>query len=206
MVADLPMLRRESGLTLIELMVVVVLIGVVIALVAPSFRSTIEMQRLRGVHDQLVTDLQFARLEAARRGVPVHVRVMQESGGDSACYILFADTVRAGSFSSPCDCHLAAGSRCGAATTTEIKTVQLNTAHGIRLDHNTDGRVGFDPATGGLLAVARDRRTTADDVLQVDTYLDASRKLRTVVLHSGRPSTCLPSGSVIRTGGLAPCP
>mgnify|MGYP003435327453 CR=1 FL=1 len=55
------------GLTIIELMIVVAVLGVLIALVAPSMRGMISTQRVRGVNAGLVTDLQYARGEAARR-------------------------------------------------------------------------------------------------------------------------------------------
>ena len=51
------------GLTIIELMVVVVLLGVLVALAAPSMRGLISVQRVRGVNAELVTDLQYARID-----------------------------------------------------------------------------------------------------------------------------------------------
>lgn len=198
--------RVQLGLTLIELMVVVVVIAVIIGLTAPSFRRTIEMQRLRGVNDQLVTDLQFARAEAARLGIPVHVQVMGQSLGNPACYILFTDTVRTGSFSTTCNCRLPLGSRCSAATTREVKTVQLDIQHRIRFATGATNRIGFDSVTGGMLIDLGDNPGEAPPRFEVDTFMDTPRKLRTIVEYSGRPSNCLPSGSTIPSAGLVPCP
>ena len=47
--------RAQRAFTLIEMLVVIVIAGVVLALVAPSFREMILMKRLSGINSQLVT-------------------------------------------------------------------------------------------------------------------------------------------------------
>ena len=54
-------------------MVVIALVGVLLALAAPSMRGLISAQRVRGINAELVTDLQYARSEAARRSHDVRV-------------------------------------------------------------------------------------------------------------------------------------
>ncbi len=56
---------RSNGLTLIELMIVLSVLATLIVLTAPSFKRMIDVQRLRSINSALVTDLQFARSEAA---------------------------------------------------------------------------------------------------------------------------------------------
>lgn len=188
---------RQVGFTLIELMVAVALVAILVALAAPPFRQMIEMQRLRGTHDQLATDIQFARSEAARLRVPVHVRVQPAA----ACYILFTDTGIGGStyaFSQACDCSQPAGLRCAAATTTEVKTVMLEAFTGLNLSHPNQARVGFDPATGAMLIKAADAIGPPPTEFIVDTSLDASRKLRTHVAFSGKVRSCAPAGSSVK--------
>ncbi|HRC39206.1 MAG TPA: prepilin-type N-terminal cleavage/methylation domain-containing protein, partial [Rubrivivax sp.] len=48
----------QAAFTLVELMIAIAVVAVVLVLAAPSFRELIEMQRLRSVNAQLVTDLQ----------------------------------------------------------------------------------------------------------------------------------------------------
>jgi type IV fimbrial biogenesis protein FimT len=57
----------ESGFTLVELLIGFAVMAVLLVLAAPSFTSMIEMQRLRGTHDQLTADMQFMRTEAVSR-------------------------------------------------------------------------------------------------------------------------------------------
>ena len=197
---------RRSGFTLIELLIVVAIAAVLLALVAPSFTDMIAMQRLRGAHDQLATDVQFARAEAARRGIPVHVRVQPKSPSGPACYILFTDKGASAefpyAFTMPaCNCAQPPGSRCSAAATAEVKTVILEAFTG--LDLNLAGtpvldRVGFDPATGMLFAPAPDSPTPAPGEVVVDTLLDSARRMRLQVGRTGRVQVCAPTGSTVK--------
>lgn len=196
-----PARRPLSGFTLIELMVTVVIMATLIVLVAPGFKQQIEMQRLRGAHDQLATDVQFARSEAARLGIPVHVRVQPSSAGGSACYIVFSDrgmTQSTFDFSAACDCTQPIGSRCSAATTAEIKTVALESFTGLNLSYANKDRVGFDPITGALLVQVFDGPGGDGKEFIVDTSLDASRKMRLWVAFSGRVRVCAPAGSSVK--------
>jgi type IV fimbrial biogenesis protein FimT len=191
----------RAGFTLIELLIVVAIAAVLLALVAPSFTDMIAMQRLRGAHDQLATDVQFARSEAARRGIPVHVRVQSKSAGGPACYILFTDRALSASlvdFSTACDCSQAPGSRCSAATTEEIKTVELEPFTGLDLTAINQSRVGFDPLTGAMLVKTFDSSAPPPTEFLVDTSLDSARRLRLWVAFSGRVRVCSPSGSSVK--------
>lgn len=193
-------LRHARAFTLIELMVVIAIVAVVLSLAAPSFQKMIEMQRLRGVQDQLVTDLQFARSEAARSGIPVHFYVKRAGGGAGACYILFTDTnLDNRNWQAPCDCAVAAGARCTNATMKEVRTVQLPASQLVLLRESpiAVNHVAFDPVTLGLITPAIDVGGGVPQPFKVDTMYDRPRKLRTIVELSGRPLVCAPDGSTI---------
>lgn len=64
----------EYGLTLIELMIVVILIGIGAALTAPNFASIIRDNRMSSQANQLLSSLQLARSEAATQSVQVTIR------------------------------------------------------------------------------------------------------------------------------------
>lgn len=85
------------GLTLVELIVTMVIVGVLLTLAVPSFSEAIARERLRGVNLQLVTDLKFARSEAIQRGEAV--RVDFRSSSSASCYAIYA--INAGG---TCDC------------------------------------------------------------------------------------------------------
>jgi len=64
-------MNKQSGFTLIELMVVISILAILLGIGVPSFRATIEGNRITTVANDLVGALQFARSEAVKRGTNV---------------------------------------------------------------------------------------------------------------------------------------
>jgi type IV fimbrial biogenesis protein FimT len=67
--------RGQRGLTMIELMVTLAVAALLLAVAVPSFVSTIQSNRVLTEVNALVGDLQYARSEAIKEGVPVSVCV-----------------------------------------------------------------------------------------------------------------------------------
>jgi type IV fimbrial biogenesis protein FimT len=180
---------------------------VVLVLAAPSFRELIEMQRLRSVNAQLVTDLQFARAEAASRQVPVVLKPGAAAGANS-CYTVYACSDAAfGTADCNCNCANGAGNACVAnAKVQEIRTVVVASSTGVQIsrppnDLGAAEEVRFDPRTGG--AQIKYRPTDGGPIPPnwvgaVDTRLirDTNVTLRTLIAPSGRPSVCAPLTAV----------
>ena len=76
--------KKNSGFTLLELMIVIAIAGVLMAIAVPSFKDMMRNTRLTTYANQFVTSLNIARSEAIKRGVPVTVRKL--SGVGSATY------------------------------------------------------------------------------------------------------------------------
>lgn len=92
-----PFRQHCQGITLIESMVVVVILGILAAIALPSFQSTIDSNRRSAYANQLLEDLALARSEAIKRGG--RVVVCPSSNGTSctasnswaAGWIIFTD-------------------------------------------------------------------------------------------------------------------
>ncbi len=182
------------GFTLIELMVVIAVVATLLALVAPSFKRIIDVSRVRSVNAALVTDLQFARSEAASRNRQVFLR-FDNTGTSTTCYVVLE-----GAAPSFCDCKRPPGTACtGPADIKEIRTVQVDRALGLTVGLPagvTQTTMGFDPATGRLLIAPLDVVQDAPGDFIIDVKNDNVGGLRTSVAPTGRPSVCSPSASI----------
>jgi type IV fimbrial biogenesis protein FimT len=96
--------RHRTGFTLIELMVVVALVAILTMIATPSFVSLIQSNRVSAEVNAFAGDLQFARSEAIKQGVPVSVCASSDGKnclGTNAWqsgWIVFADPDGSGSF------------------------------------------------------------------------------------------------------------
>ena len=187
---------RQRGLTLIELMVVVAVLGALTMLVAPSFRDLILMQRLRGINAQVTTDMQFARSEAVSRGRIA--RVMLGSDPNQTCYVIYT-AVDGGQ---RCDCTRGAGLACQAHPNgTEIRTVSVLRSSGVTLAWpnslapapSSYYYFGFSHITGGLVSIPTDDNVAPVLLVEIDARIDDDRRLRNRIQQTGRPTVCAPN-------------
>ena len=64
-------MNKQSGFTLIELMVTISILAILLGIGVPSFRTMIEESRIRSVSTDIVRALELARSEAVKRGTPI---------------------------------------------------------------------------------------------------------------------------------------
>lgn len=97
-------LRRDKGLTLVELMVTVAVLAIFLAVAAPNLTAVLLKMRLEGVANELRTDLQYARSESIRLKKAVSLASaadgsgysVTDSGGNSLKSVAFAAGTRIG--------------------------------------------------------------------------------------------------------------
>ena len=65
------MKAKQTGFTLIELMVAIFVLAVLLGIGVPNFRDFIRNSRITGATNDLITDFNLARSEAVKRRVPV---------------------------------------------------------------------------------------------------------------------------------------
>lgn len=72
-------MKKNTGFTLIELMVGIALMGILIAMAVPSMSNIIKNNRLATQANEFITAFHLARSEAIKRGTAIDINA---SGGD----------------------------------------------------------------------------------------------------------------------------
>ena len=193
----------RRGFTLVELLIVVAVVAIILVVAAPSFRDMILMQRLRSITAQLVTDLQFARNEAASRGTLL--RLSFRSDASMTCYTLYTSRVN----NDRCDCRLGPGAAC-ANGNVEVRTVQVPLSLGVqvvRAPFPPDGvelAFAFDNVTGGLYKIPLDNLEGPLDGVRIESFIDTARKLVVRINRAGRTLVCSPAESTMTETACLP--
>ncbi|HEY8099070.1 MAG TPA: GspH/FimT family pseudopilin [Methylobacter sp.] len=80
--------QKDSGFTMIELLVVVAIIAILVAMAVPSFSTVFDKQRITSATEAVLADLRWARSEAIKRNIIVRVTYIT---GSSWSYTINAD-------------------------------------------------------------------------------------------------------------------
>ena len=191
---------KLSGFTLIELLVVIALVAIVLVIAVPSFGNLIINQRMKSLNAQLVTDLQFARAEAAARNKAVFFSLGQ-SYGVMTCYVIYVpDTT-----DTLCSCT---SSTCPGVTKLKSVEIPFNSKVMYQVPDELDesGIFAFDSVSGGLVYGTSDFVDASPTTHRLDTVVlgdVAGRNLRTTISPAGRPTVC--SFGSKRISGFTQC-
>ena len=89
-------LRRNKGLTLLQLLIVLSIASILILAGVPEFRDMIENHKLRAITEKFYSDLQLVRSETIKNQEDIYVNLNSDSNW---CYGINNAT--------PCDCKTA---------------------------------------------------------------------------------------------------
>nr|WP_295083203.1 prepilin-type N-terminal cleavage/methylation domain-containing protein [uncultured Roseateles sp.] len=176
-----------SGLTLVELMIVIAILGIVLAVATPSFIDLLNRRRVQLVATNISNDLAFARAESGLR--PDNVIVYFKKTLTMSCYTIAYGKGQFGS----CDCTQAPGSACNPALTSirELKTEQVLDSSGVIFVATGDWPAW---AANRFAFVAPQMLPTYSNVAITVTGTGGS-KMRVQLNGMGRVQMCSPNGS-----------
>ena len=167
--------RQQSGVTLVEVAVVLAVLGIVTTSAAPGMTGLLDTRRLDGTATQLATDIQYVRSEAVARNQPV--RLSFYSSAEASCYVVHTG------LSAQCTCPAAGPAQCS-GDAEQIKTVSLPAAQRVSVQANV-GSVLFDPLHGtstptGTLRVLGPQGRAVHHVINVMGRVRSCSPLNTV--------------------------
>ncbi|MDN3920559.1 pilus assembly FimT family protein [Roseateles violae] len=183
--------RRGSGVTFVEVLMVLVILGILLAVAAPSLADMLNRRRVQAIAEQISTDLAFARAETALRPLNA-VRLIFRNGSDQSCYtVSYFDT------SPRCNC-LNTGDACMSATT-EFKTERIPKSVGVSFASSAPTG---STAPSGTVSFETPQLTASPQGFSVTVSGVRGAQLKLELNAAGRVRTCTPNGSF---SGVPPC-
>ncbi len=173
--------RRERGLTLLELAIVVAITAIVAAASAASFNALIDARRLDSAATRLAADIQLVRSEAIARNRSLRLSIA--SGTGASCWIVHSGSA------ADCSCNADAGAVC-VGSARAIRSAVLPGNERVSVAGNVTSIV-FDPLHG---------TSTPTGTLRVIGARGSAVHL--IVNVVGRVRSCSPAGAV---PGYSPC-
>lgn len=192
--------RVQRGFTIVEVVVVILVVGVLAAVGAPMLQDFILMQRLRGINAQLVTDMQYARAEAAARNQFARVDFQFPEDGSLTCYAIYTSDAN----DERCECQEAADSACSGSARI-IRTVRVDADLGVKLRITRRGQpwgFAYDHVAGGIWTTPSDDPSEPMALFRVEALIDSTRIMRNDINQAGRISVCAPASTTV---GVASC-
>jgi len=117
----------QSGFTLIELMVTLVVFGVLVTIAAPSFQDMRDRILIRSAAEAVYTHIQFARSESIKEYRTLYIRIMPGDGSTSRDWCLGISNTTG------CDCTAEGSCQFGPYGNLVERTLASTEFEGVRL-------------------------------------------------------------------------
>lgn len=172
--------QREVGVTMVETLVAVAILGVLAALAGPAMSDLILNQRLQSVAAHYHSHIQWARSQAVQAGQRVHLKVADTA--DGSCYIIYTGD------HADCSCE-EVGAPCKNAAQHLLST-HLPRKEGVSVATSAATARTFDPLRG-----------TLSPSMTVTFQATNGNSIQQITNLMGRTRSCSPNN----LGGLKHC-
>jgi prepilin-type N-terminal cleavage/methylation domain-containing protein len=182
--------HRRAGLTLIEILVALGVLGILVALAVPSMSDLLERRRVIAAADELVSLLNYAKAETTALDKQLAVHTESDPGYPMSC----AAVTTSGPLDSNCKCYYPVDNMCPGSPLKALRAFQLPldhvqfTAHATWSNANNADQFIFSRVHQELIGAS-------------DYYLDVVSvkrgfKLQVQVNTAGRIRVCSPNGDM----------
>ncbi len=187
---------RQRGITMMEVMVSVVIIGILMAIGAPALSNWMQNVQVRSTAESVLTGLQLARAEAVRQNTKARFQ-LTDTGGKASWTVTTSRLDRtdcpAGSDLFPCPVQSSGASESGQNARLGVSTASLDTTN-----YATAIAAGTGMSAGPYVVFDAFGRadSTLTNITRIDvtsaSYANARRMIITITT-SGMARLCDPS-------------
>lgn len=166
--------RHQRGVTLIELMIGIAIMGILAALALPGYRTFIQNTQIRTVAESIQNGLQVARAESVRRNTDVRFEMLD---GSAWQVCLVTDP----------DCDDPVQSRATSEGSSDVVSVEFDPAANTTITFNAFGSVRSPTGLTSILVSGED---PASRQLQVQLNTGGNVKLCDPSVGAEDPRSC----------------
>lgn len=176
--------HRQSGFTLIEVLITITVAAILLAIAAPSSQRMIEKARLKALTEAVYTNLQYAKSEALKgeQSADGDIRVTLDRSATPQCLGLQRGRTY-------CDCS--------ETVSTESDFCQIDGAEKrILINDSNFPDAEIDGSTKIEILFDSVRGTASAQTITIKSSKTSDMKINVIVSALGRVRVCIPSGAI----------